>query len=295
MREHFSDLKRAFCPPDDQRNIIKDIDAELAFHFECTVEELRRSGMSRTEALEEASRRFGNLLEHRRRLARTRSRIERRKRRREMLGALLQTLQESWRRALRRPALTAAIALIFTLGIGANSIMFDVFERLLQPSSHVASARELRVLSLQGPSPVSVDDWGLAALNRLDSVRGAANVSRVSITLGERESAFVTEAALVSRSFFLVLQVKPYLGRLLRPSDDDPSAPRRAVISYPLWRRCFPDGGSPLHANVQVAGRAYRIIGVAPQRDSPDWSGTLPPSGFPPPRARPTWREQSRP
>ena len=47
-----------------------DLDAELAFHFRQTEEELLGQGLSPTEAREEAQRRFGNVNQYRRELAR---------------------------------------------------------------------------------------------------------------------------------------------------------------------------------------------------------------------------------
>ncbi|HSR67582.1 MAG TPA: permease prefix domain 1-containing protein [Acidobacteriota bacterium] len=72
MRDRFPRLKRAFAQPEDDRTIIEEIDAELASHLEDSINQLIKDGMSRREALEETSRRFGDLVEYRRRMQRQR-------------------------------------------------------------------------------------------------------------------------------------------------------------------------------------------------------------------------------
>lgn len=72
MRDRFPGLKRAFAWTEDDRSIIQEIDAELASSLEDTISQLMERGMSRAQALEETSRRFGDLVEYRRRMARKR-------------------------------------------------------------------------------------------------------------------------------------------------------------------------------------------------------------------------------
>ena len=62
----------------------------------------------------------------------------------------------------------------------------------------------------------------------------------------------------VSDRYFAVLGIRPYLGRLFTPGDDD-SKSAIAVMTYFCWRRL---GADPQIVGKQVTGRT--IVGVAP-------------------------------
>lgn len=68
----FSGIRRIFR----FGNVEHDLEDELAFHFERTVEELVGEGLSRAQAEEEARRRFGNERSWRRELGRIDRRMD---------------------------------------------------------------------------------------------------------------------------------------------------------------------------------------------------------------------------
>ena len=67
-----------------------------------------------------------------------------------------------------------------------------------------------------------------------------------------------------------MLGTRPHLGRLLLPSDDDPSA-SGVVISHQFWKERL--GGNPqaIGAPIQVNGVPFTVVGVA----DPRFRGTL--------------------
>ena len=69
----------------------------------------------------------------------------------------------------------------------------------------------------------------------------------------------------VSDRYFAVLGIRPYLGRLFTPGDDD-SKSAMAVMTYFCWRRL---GADPQIVGKQVTGRT--IVGVAP----PSFTGSF--------------------
>ena len=76
----------------------------------------------------------------------------------------------------------------------------------------------------------------------------------------------------VTGNYFDVLGIRPVLGRLLAPADDDPAAPRVAEISSRLWERLFGRDPEVMGRTLRVRARSYVVVGVAP----PEFAGMPP-------------------
>ncbi|MGP8244618.1 MAG: ABC transporter permease, partial [Bryobacteraceae bacterium] len=73
-------------------------------------------------------------------------------------------------------------------------------------------------------------------------------------------------AQLVSGNYFDGLEIRPVVGRGLRPEDDmDAGSSPVAVIGYGLWARFFGRDSRILERSLELNGQAYRIVGVAPK------------------------------
>ena len=70
----------------------------------------------------------------------------------------------------------------------------------------------------------------------------------------------------VSGQFFEVMDVKPFLGRLLRRADDDhPGAAEVAVITWPAWKNTFGSDPNIVGKVVRINKHPYTIVGVTPE------------------------------
>jgi predicted permease len=76
--------------------------------------------------------------------------------------------------------------------------------------------------------------------------------------------AALAQGELVSGDYFAGLGVQPLLGRVIAPTDDQPSAPPVAVISYGYWGRRFGSDPTIVGKSVPMNGISFTIIGVAP-------------------------------
>ncbi|MFW6078239.1 MAG: ADOP family duplicated permease [Gemmatimonadota bacterium] len=252
----------------------RDIDEELAYHFDRTVEELMAGGLERREAEEEARRRFGDEERWRRELGKLDRRADRLRRVRERLAQLRDDVRYALRRIGRAPGLTAAVVLTFALGIGANATMFGVLDRLLlRAPAHIVDADDVQRIAIhramRDGQPREYGTWmsypDFRDFTRAESYSAVAAVSESRIVIGRGANARPASAGLVTGEFFGLLGVRPALGRYFGPADDRPGGPGLAVISHGMWRDEY--GGEPtvIGRTIDFGHGPYEIIGVAPE------------------------------
>src|SRR6266850_2150967 len=238
-----------------------DMDREMRAHLDLLVEEYERTGMSPEEARRAASRRFGNLL-----------RIK--ERGRDIRGAgiledLLRDARNAMRNLRRTPGFTVTVVLTLAIGIGANTALFSVIDRLLlrplpypQGEQLMMVYETLPLLKLEHAdvSPANWLDWQRES--RSFEALAAWSANAMTLT-GEGEPQRLNGQA-VSAEFFDLLLVPPSLGRTFTMDDDQPDTHRVVVLSGGFWRRRF--GGAPnvIGKTIELDANAYEIVGVMP-------------------------------
>lgn len=256
-----------------------DIDDEIRLHLELRVRQLMDEGLSLDEARAEAERRFGPIDQARERLHRSASRREGRMRMREWLEVVLQDLKITLRGMRRAPGFVLTIVVCLALGIGANSATFSLVDQLLLRPLPVVAPDRLVNLSAPGPKP-GRDNSSLAGpSSELFSYPMFRDISRsttalsgvaafrlipVSIALGDRTR--FGQGAIVSGSYFPLLGLKPALGRLFGPQDDQTlGAHPVAVLAYDYWARELGSDTAAVGRTMRVNGELLTVIGVAPR------------------------------
>jgi predicted permease len=255
-------------------NVHRDVDEELAFHFEQTVADLVKQGMTESDARDEANRRFGDRRHYRKELESMDRRTAASNRIGESIDALRQMVVDGARAIIRAPGLTAGVVLAFSLGIGANATMFAIIDRLLlRPPSHITQPDRLRHLfvdSYNANSGTRITDATFSYpdyvdFTRVKSFSGVAAGSSRTLTIGAGDEAHQIDAELVTGNFFEVLGTRPALGRFLDPSTDHVGGAQEAVLSYALWQREFGGDASAIGKSVDFGYGSYTIVGVAPR------------------------------
>ena len=118
-----SDLRFRLRALFNRRAMEQELDEELAAHIERETEKYVRQGMERAEAARRARLAFGGI-----------DRIKedtRDVRGTAALETIAQDLRYAWRGLRSKPGFTAAVVVTLGLGIGANTAMFGVVDRLL--------------------------------------------------------------------------------------------------------------------------------------------------------------------
>ena len=123
-----------------------DVDEELDFHLQSTIDELVAAGMSPAAAREAARAKFGDVD----RIGETLYTLSRQRERRMALNERLQTIKQDvvfgLRQLRKAPGFTAAVLVTLALGIGANSAIFSVvYAVMLKPLPFANSDRMITI------------------------------------------------------------------------------------------------------------------------------------------------------
>jgi predicted permease len=184
-------------------------------------------------------------------------------------------LRYALRTLARSPGLSLAAVLTLGLGIGANSAMFGVVDRLFfRPPAHVVEPdRVVRLYVTTTTPPWGTNTSSIGTYPRYadlrDHARSFAAVAaygngRFSLGLGPQ--AEPVTGRLVTASFFSVLGVRPELGRFWGADEDSVGrAAHVAVLSREFWMRRFGADRAVLGRTLQLGRNVYTVIGVTPQ------------------------------
>jgi putative ABC transport system permease protein len=229
-----------------------ELDDELRFHLERQTDKYVRSGMSEAEALRRARIEFGGLdqVKDECREARGLSFVE----------SLAQDLHYSTRTLLHSPAFTACAVLTLALGIGANTAIFSVVNRVLLNPLPYPNPQQL-LAARQNDSLPNLEYMQRQTNSFVSS--GGINIEPMDFT-GTGEPVRV-HGAYVDSGLFTTLGAQPMLGRLISADEDVKGGPRNVVVSYPFWRDFL--GGDPhvLGKAIRLSDNSYTVIGVMPR------------------------------
>lgn len=253
-----------------------EVDEELRFHLECTVDALVATGLEPAAARREALRRFGDpgrVARECRAVARSRESAERRA---GLRHDLLQDLRWALRRLSRAPGFALATVAILALGIGASTALFSIADAVVFRPLPFPQPERLVWIDETTPegdrfsvSLANLLDWrrasdafsGLAAFE----LRNAALDPAWQPGAGTGSEPRRVLAAPVTADFFALLGLRPEVGHLLPPEAFVPGGDAdRAVLSHHLWSRDFGADPGVVGRTVLLDGRPTLVTGVLP-------------------------------
>jgi putative ABC transport system permease protein len=185
----------------------------------------------------------------------------------------------AFRRLFHAPFVTSVAILSLALGIGANAAIFSLFHQMLLRPLPVPAPHELVNLSAPRPKPGShscnqagdCDDVFsypmFRDLQKAHTVFTDIAAHRLfGVNLSFRNRTLNGEGVMVSGSYFPVLGIKPAIGRLLSPEDDQKVGESLVVVlSYAYWTTRFDRDPKVLDDTLIVNGHHLTIVGVAPE------------------------------
>lgn len=240
-----------------------ELNEELRFHVEHEIARNEEAGMSKEEARRVALVEFGG--------GQQIAEECRDARRVNLVQDLAQDVRYSLRMLRRSPGFTAVAVLTFALGIGANAAIFSFVNGIL-----------LRPLPFENPSglvtvldtkPADEVEWFFVSPNRFEefarrntSFGQTAAAMNCFFKLENSTAPILLQGGCASASFFPMLGVKPFLGRLFTSAEDRPGGNPVAVLSYGCWKQHF--GGERAAIGKSIRRTAndaeFTIIGVLP-------------------------------
>jgi predicted permease len=207
---------------------------------------------------------------------------------------ILNDLRHAFRMMAARPAFTVVAILSLALGIGANTAIFSLWNRVLYASlPAVQNADDLVMLTDPEDRGLWRGTWNtredgprswvtyaeFEQLRDETSVFSALMASQSSLRTWEARidngGPEVTHGRLVSGRFFEVLGVQPALGRVFSAAEDE-GEPLYAVISHAYWQRRFAGRPDVLGKTLTLRDTAVSIIGVTPPRFVGESNGERP-------------------
>ena len=181
---------------------------------------------------------------------------------------MLADLRHSLRTFLRNPAFTLTALAALTLGIGTNTAIFSVVNRvILKP---VAAPDPDRIVVLGSTRPA-----GFAAGGPIGASQTRYNVWRQQTALFEDISAYrfasmnltgvdnpqQVQIAQVSADYFHLFGIPMAQGRGFSPEEDRPNAGNFAILSDSFWRWTF-SAAPMLGKTVSLNGSPYTVVGI---------------------------------
>jgi predicted permease len=264
---------RFFRFPWRARSVIaRDVDAELAFHLDMRVAELRARGLSEAAARTQATAEFGDV-EFTRAYCRREDEIaERTVRRSDRFAEWKQDLSYAVRTLRRSPTYALVSLLTLAVAIGANTSVFAVSRAvLIKPLPYADADRVYRLYSSWPDHPgetvpLSPADFADLQSNQKSFTDIAALIGTGAVIYRPASGdARSLDALLVGTNIFSVLGARPLYGRAFMPGDELAGNDHKIVLSYDGWRRDFGGDTSIVGRSAQLNGASYTVLGVMPR------------------------------
>jgi putative ABC transport system permease protein len=186
------------------------------------------------------------------------------------MNTLVQDIRYGLRMLVKHKGFTAVAIIALALGVGANTAIFSLVNGVLLRPLAFPDANRIVYFEGQNPSQGITDsnvsyldfiDWS----QQSDLFASTAAFYTASSNLGADggEPERVPRAG-VTISFFNVIGVQPFLGRVFRPEEDQPNTQTVVIVSHGLWKRRFGSDPSIIGKQVQINARPVTVVGVMP-------------------------------
>jgi predicted permease len=191
----------------------------------------------------------------------------------------MHSLRLAFRTLFKSPFVTSVAVISLALGIGANAAIYSLFNQILLRPLAVHEPDRLVNLSAPGPKPGS-NSCGQAGncefvfsypmFRDLEAAQtpftGIAAHMLFGANLAYDGQTMNSQGVLVSGSYFPVLGLRPALGRLFNPADDETVGGHFvAVLSHGYWQDRLGSAPDVVGRSIVVNGQPLEIVGVAPR------------------------------
>lgn len=179
--------------------------------------------------------------------------------------SLWQDVKQSVRMFLQAPGFTITAVLALALGVGANTAIFSVINRvLLKPMPYPDPDRFVFFMNISpqgsgtGASPAKFNFWRAQS----QSVEYAAAWRFGVVNYNSGGAPEQIQQTQASVDFFRLCGASVLYGRTFSQEEDLPGGPNVAVLAYGFWRRRFGSDPNVIGKTIVLSGVLHEIIGV---------------------------------
>jgi putative ABC transport system permease protein len=177
------------------------------------------------------------------------------------------------RSLLRDRALSIAVILTLSLGLGSLTVTFGLLDAAVLRPPPFGDADRLAILYITRTRPgraMTLERWSFARIQLLrsgaTSFQHVANYSTAELNLTGTDDPEPVNAEVVSPGYFPTLRVSAVQGRVFTDDEDkSPGAHPVALVGYDLWQRRYAGRPDIVGSTVGVNGVALTIVGVLPK------------------------------
>jgi MacB-like periplasmic core domain/FtsX-like permease family len=185
---------------------------------------------------------------------------------RSWLEILWQNVRQAVRTLRNDPGFTLVALTAITIGIGANTSIFSVVDKVLlqplpyrDPDSIVQLGRRFPV----GVSyTASIPKYMVWRDNDVFSSMALYDLEGPGFNIDNGDFPEQVKGAHVSAGYFTVFGVSPLIGRAFNQAEDLPNGPKAALISENLWRSHFGFDAQILTRTINLNSLPYPIVGI---------------------------------
>lgn len=185
------------------------------------------------------------------------------------MQAMFQEVRYAFRTLGRSRGFSLVVVLILALGIGANTAIFSFVNGVLLSSLPFPEPDRLIALGERNPeksgglsvvSPRNLEDW--EKQSKTIEQFGAWRDWRFKINTPEGPN--LVSAGIATPGLFTALGVKPVVGRLFVPEDNQPGRDRVVLISYSYWQANFGGDASAVGQPITLDDKIFTLVGILP-------------------------------
>ncbi|MGH9781215.1 MAG: ABC transporter permease, partial [Candidatus Acidiferrales bacterium] len=198
------------------------------------------------------------------------------------MSTLVQDMRYAIRMLAKSPRFATIAILTLALGIGANTAIFSLINAVMLKTLPVKDPQQLVLFQWDDnkwPPQFGQTGWdskfsfSYPAFRQFQSQKDVLSSAVAWVPLGFNDQnttvgingePTLANGEMVTGEYFSGLGVTPLLGRGITEADENPGAPRVAVISYAYWTRRFARDAAILGKNITLNGMPYTIVGVTP-------------------------------
>jgi putative ABC transport system permease protein len=183
---------------------------------------------------------------------------------------MLLDLKAAFRELAKNRWFTCVTVLTLALGIGANTAIFGVVNRLLLNTWPYPDSERLVYLRIALPRlQFATPPPALVAAAWRDEARSFEAVEAHafrSVLAYDDNGARVLTGMSITPSLPGLLGVAPLLGRSFTASDAEPGAPAVVLLSYEMWQRDYGGASDTIGRALTLDELPHTVIGVLPRR-----------------------------